>query len=43
MQVLMYLIIGLINFAWLAMCGMFHLGAFVLFLFVIIAMAFNRK
>jgi len=42
-QVLLYLAIGLINFAWLAATGMFHVGAFVLFLLVIIAMASNRR
>jgi len=43
MQVLLYLAIGLINFAWLAYCGMFQLGAFVVFLLVIVAMASNRR
>jgi len=43
MQVLLYLVIGLINFAWLAYCGMFQLGALVVFLLVIVAMASNRK
>ncbi|GFE56802.1 hypothetical protein AOG1_06810 [Geobacter sp. AOG1] len=43
MQVLLFLVIGLVNFAWLAMCGMFHVGMFVLFLLVVIGAALNRK
>ena len=43
MRILLFLIVGLINFYMLAQNGMFQVGAFVLFLFVIILMAVERK
>jgi len=43
MQVLLFLVVGLVNFAWLAMCGMYHVGMFVLFVLVVIGAACSRK